>query len=180
MIFIRFILLYIGIGRVPFTGQNLWPRMRRAFLKSSVAQMVIGFLSALLCLMLGAYLTYLIAARNTKSEYLGFLVNQHPKNSSFSRSPSFNEEKAPIRPVYIDGTFSHEEPNSQERNEQLLKMLLLFITFLTVFTLLLLFMCCCLLICQRRSTNSRRHNGQQRTVIPVIVYDSVATQTSIQ
>ena len=170
--------LFKGLGKVPFTRENLFPRLKRIFRKSAVVSMIVGAIVAFVVLALGTLINHIVTTNEKNKQEKSIDVQQYQKKSfnilshAHIRLPIIDASKQLFSIILIPNGVHHNESKSA---------LLSVISFCLFFSLALI--SSFLRLFRSRKLNSfqskkEENNIKQEIPIPVKVYQSVSTQTS--
>ncbi len=169
----------IGIQRVPYTRYNICPRIRRASRKSSVVGIIVGIVVALVTLVLSSYINYLISIRGEKYTNRGHSVIAHSKNVASIDNSSNTNQSLINNLLYPAWPIMHSDLNEKDENHIILFIILLFIFLLTIILIVIIFVCMYSSRFFRHSIDRKTNNDKLGIPVPVGIYSSVMTQTSV-
>jgi len=164
----------IGIQRIPFTRYNICPRMRRACRKSSVVGIVVGALVAILIFVLSSYVNHLTAIRSEKYEKRVDSLIVHGQNVSSLNNALYKNKSLIDDSLHSGWPFMFD--NLNHRHE---KHTVLFIFLLTIIMIAIIFVCMCSSKFRTQSINRKTNIYKQGIPIPVDIFISAMTQTSV-
>ncbi|CAF1050592.1 unnamed protein product [Rotaria sordida] len=166
----------IGLGKVPFTWQNLFPRLKRIFRKSAVVSMIIGTIVAFVVLVLGTLLNHLITTHEKNRQGISDHLEQYQKKSL--HIPYNPHAHIPIK----KNTQKHfsiliiPDNNHGDENLGLLFGLISFCLFLSVTLTSLILWQPFLAKSASIPCTKEKYDGKQKLSLPVIMYQPIFTQ----
>jgi len=162
---IREILEFIlGIGRIPFTRENILPRMKRACRKNTTVGIVVGTVVAVVIFALSYYFNYIIAIRSKIDETKSDIAIEQQQYVSSRNQSSQN------------CSHSHWLFNNNDKHK---KQLILFsIPWFILLSISILMIIIFISWCSFKFLEyfKNKNNRTQRIPIPVTVLSSTATQ----
>ncbi|CAF3456290.1 unnamed protein product [Rotaria sp. Silwood1] len=169
----------IGLGKVPFTWQSLFPRLKRILRKSAVVSMIVGTIVAFVILALGTLINHLVTTYEKNRQEIGDHLEKYQQKSlkvyynPHMRTPTKNNTQKYFSIVTI--------PNDNYDDENL-GLLLGLISFCLFSSLILL----SVILWRPFSSKSasipfkrEEHDGQSGILMPVNMYQSVFTQITM-
>ncbi|CAF1188168.1 unnamed protein product [Adineta steineri] len=167
------------IGRIPFTCYNICPRMRRASRKSSTVGIFVAIGIAVLTLLLSSYINYLISIRGEKYEGRSDSLNERKKGVTSINNTLYTNDSLINNDLSYDWPFMYDNINQRNENHPLLFIIVLFISMLIIIIIVFIFVCICSSKFFPHSTDRKTNNDKQGFLVPVNIYTSVMTQTSV-
>ncbi|CAF2662086.1 unnamed protein product [Rotaria sp. Silwood2] len=169
----------IGLGKVPFTWQNLLPRLKRILRKSAVVSMIVGTVVAFVILALGTLVNHLMTIYEKNRQEISDHLKQYQQKSS---KVDYNPHARTLIKNNTQKYFSIVTIPHDNYNDENLGLLLGLISFCLCLSLILI----SLILWRSFSSKSssipskrEEHDGELGILMPINMSQSVFTQIAM-